>query len=784
MCRLVAKRLGSLLPHLGLRQSHMSLQLERHAAVPLDVIRYDSDQRRALSAFMLQAAGRLSPQAVLYAMVVALRWRVSGTVLSKMLLQLQAPRCVQVFQTHPERVHAMAKAVAENGEARELAVVSLIQHTAEKLAEHVSYYGNSALQVLSSLGHAGGFKTLRSMQADQARQLVHAVCKQAQLLQDETTELGPHVRPQDAASLLCLLNRISHRDTSLNATLCRFLSANVDVLQPSRLPELARTVGRGGHCSEFVLLHGICRQSSDVAEMLDGASIVSLLKVFSQHELYDERFLEAAAAHFHKSASSLPASQLGDAMYALSNLQVRQSDQLDVLCEALVPKVHELSEGDVVRFLRGLVKMRHTHQRLTNAMVPYIDKSRSSYSVISLTNIISAFSFFGRTPERFFQKLLDAVTIQVDKLSTASVQHIFTALCRQQGRLEWKVLSKPLNKLCKHLTLPEVARQLTPVQAVGSLAALAKLQYRDLEALSVLLSVLVGRQTNISWDWAPSACFYSLRAPPSDPFVEEQCLDVFANLDVSHRVEVLQSIHRLELHSSLTRRLAEILCGSLFKQLHELRAREVLAVGRVLAVCQLPQSGMDESSDINLCESSTPQPQTNVTEPHCVSREPEGHDAFVLPRRIAQWRERAAESCFESLRRHQFYLECSWNTLLPFKLLCMEIDAGTFGTRRLCHILNPTLLSFVDRLRSLTRAECEANRLRREGTDDEDSSSRGSVKDGEAAIGAIDACEGFTPTIWHSHSHRIVIGGFVSDVPVDVLVEHPDWPINSLCGSS
>ena len=34
------------------------------------------------------------------------------------------------------------------------------------------------------------------------------------------------------------------------------------------------------------------------------------------------------------------------------------------------------------------------------------------------------------------------------------------------------------------------------------------------------------------------------------------------------------------------------------------------------------------------------------------------------------WRERALDLCFQSLRRHEHFLDCSYFTLLPFKLLC------------------------------------------------------------------------------------------------------------------
>merc|ERR1719197_758437 len=76
------------------------------------------------------------------------------------------------------------------------------------------------------------------------------------------------------------------------------------------------------------------------------------------------------------------------------------------------------------------------------------------------------------------------------------------------------------------------------------------------------------------------------------------------------------------------------------------------------------------------------------------------------------WREHLAECCLEGLRRHEHYLEGSWFTLLPFKLLCLEIDTGSFGSRRLHEILNTRLLDFAQRLRTLSHETCELNRLR------------------------------------------------------------------------
>ncbi|CAK0894230.1 unnamed protein product, partial [Prorocentrum cordatum] len=112
--------------------------------------------------------------------------------------------------------------------------------------------------------------------------------------------------------------------------------------------------------------------------------------------------------------------------------------------------------------------------------------------------------------------------------------------------------------------------------------------------------------------------------------------------------------------------------------------------------------------------------------------------------RAASWRESALEHCFESLRRHEHFLETSWHTLLPFKLLCAEVDTGIYGSRRLDDVLNPMLLNFVQRLRSLSRAD----------------------DDGGFSCRAAASPEVTTWGRW-----RMVVGGYVEDMPVDALVE-------------
>uniref|UniRef100_A0A7S2IET8 Uncharacterized protein n=1 Tax=Alexandrium andersonii TaxID=327968 RepID=A0A7S2IET8_9DINO len=131
------------------------------------------------------------------------------------------------------------------------------------------------------------------------------------------------------------------------------------------------------------------------------------------------------------------------------------------------------------------------------------------------------------------------------------------------------------------------------------------------------------------------------------------------------------------------------------------------------------------------------------------------------------------------MRRHEHFLESCWPALLPFKLLCMEVDAGTFGPRRLHDMLNPMLLGFVERLRALTKAECEANRLRRRGEEEEEeepaeapSTEDAPTDEANVAEGAMAAWEaGLAPLVLDISRYRVVLGGNVQDFPVDVLVE-------------
>lgn len=221
---------------------------------------------------------------------------------------------------------------------------------------------------------------------------------------------------------------------------------------------------------------------------------------------------------------------------------------------------------------------------------------------------------------------------------------------------------------------------------------------------------------------------------PQEPcFDERRCLEVVQGaLDTSHCVEILQALQWLELHSALTTQFVDLLCRTIVPQLHELRAREVLVVARALGAYQLLREEKDEAS-LALAPS-------------------------------------ALERCFENLRRHEPFLESSWHTLLPFKLLCMEVDAGISGSQRLSEVLNPMMFGFVDRLRSLSYAECEANRVRRE-EEKEDGSSAGNGKSATVVDDRGNCDANNMPMVQEFAHHRLVVRGYAQDLPVDVLIE-------------
>eukprot|EP00438_Fugacium_kawagutii_P023783 Skav213344 [mRNA] locus=scaffold3340:533958:536657:+ [translate_table: standard] len=196
----------------------------------------------------------------------------------------------------------------------------------------------------------------------------------------------------------------------------------------------------------------------------------------------------------------------------------------------------------------------------------------------------------------------------------------------------------------------------SPVQAMSSLSALANLRHRDLGAASVFTSILCG-MPEVHWRWARPDRWDFWRAARSPqcwtrdssgalgcPFDVTACRRVMDALDSPRCVEILQSLSALELKSRLTVHLTAMLCGLLAPQLHDLRAREVLVVARAFSPDRIPDALWS----------------TNLPGVATVTVESAGRT----------WRERALDLCFQSLRRHEHFLDSSYFTLLPFKLLC------------------------------------------------------------------------------------------------------------------
>lgn len=764
------------LPRPGFRSSHLGLLLARHEGRIADPLAKGTEaaERRHLAAALLRAAPRLTGLQLLIAVTVAARLRLAGNVQSALFPHLRKPGCGDAWKRHVHRVVAMLEALADlDGEARSAGALGVVQHVAVHLAEHIEAYGKHALAALCALGRAGGNRALQRLGEGGSACLVDTVARAVLAVSEDG--LG-EVRAVDAADLFRALTGLGHRDAELHLALSRHLADHLDELDPKHLPVLGRAVGptsRNVPSEDFVLLHALCRRSTAAMGELEGPSVVALLQIFGRCELYDEEFLEAASEHLLRVTGHLPASQLGDVMYAFGSLQVRDIGQLDALCEALRPRVRDIGEGDLVRFMKGLVKLRHCNEDLLLAFEPVIESLKWTASPVSLTNLISSLSYFDITREEFFKSLLHAAISRVSRLTPMSIQHMLTALCRRQGRMDRQDVEAIVTKICIRLTEPGLAANLTPIQAVASLTALAKLQHQDLSAAAVLTSVLAGHGADVVWSWAPSAHFYAHSRRP--------CLEVsgpqrrgvevlWTALDNSHCVDVLQSLQRLDLHSALTTRLALQLCGRLVPQLHELRAREVLVVARSLSAGRLPgDCDRDIPSGVLL--------NTGAAGAAVVASAPAEElgsvEAAPHTGAPASWRERVVDSCFESLRRHEHFLESSWNTLLPFKLLCMEIDAETYGSRRLCDVLSPSLLSFVERLRQLTRAECEANRLRREGAEeqDEELGAAASTAAAKSALAlALATGTAPAPTVQEFPQHRVFMGGHIHDLPVDVLI--------------
>ncbi|CAJ1371048.1 unnamed protein product, partial [Effrenium voratum] len=587
-------------------------------------------------------------------------------------------------------------------------VAQFLQQIACLLAERTSSFGNAALPLFVALASSGGRTSFRRLGDEQLEKLIQSVTG----TDLETVRLSAN----EAADMFCALHRVSYRNPALMFKLTRHICDHVELLAAAQLPKVARVLGRGDVHEEYVLLHAIARRVGAAAEVPEGSAghlenaqaAALLVNVCSKWEIFDEEFLTVAAAALRAGTAQLAVGQICEVIYSVSAFLTRDAMPLEDFCSELKQRIHEMNEIDTVRLLRGLQKLRYHDEALMEAVATIILEAKARLQPISLCNLVSVLAYFGTSDELVMALLKTAIA---NKLPAMSVQHILTALCRLQGRVSGERLEVQVRKLCAHIS----SCSFTPVQAMSSLAAMAKLQHRDLAVASVLASILSGGQSY--WRWAKSPHFFRSVAVKV-PFKQQRCRRLLEGMESSHCVDILQSLSSLELSSRLTVHLTSILCSILAPQLHELRAKEVLVVARAFSAERMPDA--------------------------CFHR-----DAWL-------WRERALDLCLQSLRRHESFLDSSWASLLPLKLLCLQVNTGTFGTRPLNQFLSPTLFSFVERLRCLTEDECEANRLRREGEDDEENEAPATLEE---------------PEIFQGPIYRILLGATLQSFPVDILLE-------------
>eukprot|EP00927_Polykrikos_kofoidii_P076280 TRINITY_DN7316_c0_g1_i1.p1 TRINITY_DN7316_c0_g1~~TRINITY_DN7316_c0_g1_i1.p1 ORF type:complete len:598 (-),score=68.31 TRINITY_DN7316_c0_g1_i1:453-2246(-) len=539
-CRFVARRLPQWMFNPGLRPSHVALRLDRHAHSG-----FPDAERRCFVKALQTIVPRLRKNQLVSALTVVARERISGSVLSSLLGHLQKPSCVHVLWQQPRKVAALVHQFSRPlGEPRDNVTLSTLQYIAKQLVVHADEFGEGGVIVFDSLARASGPVAFRRLLGDDMKQLITSIMSRAGISSDPCTVQMIGVGEQRISSvtvgvdLLCTVGRAGRQNTQLVATLCEYICDHIFVLDISRLPALAQCVCLGGQKDggnqhdEFVLLHAICRRSLSHPQALSDDDLIILLQAFARADLFEEEFLEVVSCRICQGARQLHAGKLADTISCLGSLQVRDVQLLDALCSGVSSQVQDLQELDIVRCFRGLVRLRHTDHGILHALMPEVDRRKWLLTPLSLTNIISSLAFFGVMGEQFFAGMLGVVSSRISRLSSTSVQHVLTTLCREQGRMRNELLQEPMMAVCEFLATPTVAAQLTPVQAVGALSALAKLQCRNLSALSVLLSSLVGRGTNVVWTWAPSTNFYAHGRPggssPSAPFDEVSVADATA----------------------------------------------------------------------------------------------------------------------------------------------------------------------------------------------------------------------------------------------------------------
>ncbi|CAK9008674.1 Hypothetical protein SCF082_LOCUS9973 [Durusdinium trenchii] len=670
----------------------------------------------------------------------------TSTSLAPFTPLLAQKRYARYLCEHPadlvKTIESILGAVKIQGDDR----YSFFQQIARLLVEETPFFGDQELQIFCALAKAGR-GSFRKLREDEAQELVIEIFERRS---------SSTWAPDQAAEFFVAATRVG--DTRATSAVAERLKLLISQLLPEISPKLLAGLAHSLRASsrpdsahgDFVLLHAICRRAAKAFKehQLSPDAAVTLLLVCSRWEIHDEELLQNASQTLEEKAEELPVRDLCEVIYAVSSMHVKDVIGLEAICRQLMDRAADMAEPDLVRLLRGLLKLRHHDEALMGVLAPLVLASQTRMQSVSLCNLIQALSFFFSS-EEFFVELLSTATSR--ELQPISVQHILSALCRLQGRVANEKLKPSLDSLFAQIAKIALARRsveqslspsFSPVQAMSSLAALAKLQQRNLVAASVFTSVLCGMGSSTVWHWAKSPYFAkhldtSIQVPRFSkkrgaPFDLAKCRTFLGALEASKCVEILHSLSTLELHSRLTVHLTAMLCSILAPQMHELRAKEVLVVARAFSVDRLPNFLWRDAAE-----------------------GPEG------------WRERALDLCFQSLRRHEHFLDSSYESLLPFKLLCLQVNFGTFGTRRLQEFLNPMLYRFVDRLNSLSFEQCEANREERRGlteelTEEADASSAGPPEAREGRPG---------PEEIHGEHCRIWLGQYLEELPVDLLIQ-------------
>jgi len=746
------------LKSVGMRRSQLGIMLSRYASPPSTVhmdFTSRGEMKRKLKQWLEKTIPRMSAVQLVAAVEVSVRWQLQVSLLNNARAQLKKDHNRGVFQQQPGRITKMLALMSRvhgsltSREGLQGPIQSFVSFATETVAATVRSYSTSeAAEVFCSLVRLGGVQAFDRMQPTSARRFVSDINEHIQLrpgMPMEEQGFGSKLEPALIADLVCAMCQLEGGLVGKESaeTLGRHLEDKLHAVAPQKLSTLAQALNRLGDSHDtFVLLHAICRQSAQVVDELPGPSVVDLLQVFGRHELYDQAFLEAVSEQLGRIALQLSGPQICDAIYAFNAVQVRDSSQLDILSNALTSRVDGLHEADIVRALKGLGRSRHRHDALLSAIEPVINRDKQRYALISLSNLLGAYSLFGVQDESF-DRLLEVILNRIERMNTISVHHLLVALCRQHRQRE--SLESALASICYHMASHKIAMQLTPVQATGSLVALARLQYRELNAVGVILQSLVGDRGLRDNTWAPSAFYYRHRSLPSCPFSVESARATLSTLDVANHVDILQSFQRLDLHSALVFHLIILLREMVLPHLHDLRAREVISFARSFG-SWLPAEALPIVPELHILGGGA---STGSGEDP--SSAAAGDEAAVADGSCAAltWKDATIAASVENLRRHEFYLEASWPTLLPLQLLCLEVDSGIYGSRPLNEILSSGLLDFLSRIRHLSEAECEEIRKNRLADEDgEESGAAGSTAspDATAAVakteGAVVADDG------------------------------------------